>query len=165
MKTNFLLFCFLMLGTSTIFGQSLKKETLSQNGSSEFVYANNKSYFIQQSIGQSSIINTFTANDHELRQGFLQKLKAHLINNGFDTQIEVTAFPNPFQQSINLQFEETLVDVIKISLHHISGQLVYTQTFDPNESLTIQFDNLPVGSYLLRGQMRSQAFAIKLIKH
>jgi hypothetical protein len=163
MKTYALLLIAFLAG-APLFGQSMMKQTLGQQGSSEFVYANNKSYFIQQSIGQASVIRAFRANNHELRQGFLQPIKAALINSGFDTEIEVVIYPNPFESTVNIQFEETMMDVITISLHHITGQLIYQNQFDPSENLSIQFDNLPVGAYVLRGQMRSQAFATKLIK-
>jgi len=98
------------------------KQTLSQNGSSEFIYANNKSYFFQQSIGQGSVINTFNAENYQVRQGFLQPIKAALVNSGFDTEIDVLVYPNPFQETINLDFQEILVDEITITLHHIAGQ-------------------------------------------
>ena len=164
MKTNALLIIAL-LSSSFLFGQSMMKQTLSINGSSEFVYANNKSYFIQQSIGQASVINTFDSNNYQLRQGFLQPIKAALVNNGFDTEIDVAIYPNPFQENINLDFQETLVDVITISLFHITGQLIHQETYDPIESLSLQYNNLASGAYILRGQMRAQSFTIKLIKH
>ena len=164
MKT-FTLLLFFLLPYLSVTGQSMKKQTLSQHGSSEYVYANNKSYFIQQSIGQASVINTFHSNNHELRQGFLQPVKAALINNGFDTEIDMSVYPNPFGNTVRVDFEETLIDVITISLHHISGQLIYQEIFEPAESLTLQFNNLPDGAYLLSGQMRAQSFTAKLIKH
>ena len=164
MKTNVLLIIALF-NCSFLFGQSMMKQTLSINGSSEFIYANNKSYFIQQSIGQASVINTFDTNNYQLRQGFLQPIKAALINSGFDTEIDVFVYPNPFHDNINLDFQETLVDVITISLYHITGQLIHQETFGPAESLTLQYNNLPSGAYVLRGQMRAQTFTIKLIKH
>lgn len=140
------------------------KQTLGINGKSEFIYANNKSYFLQQSIGQGSVINTYHANNHQLRQGFLQPIKAALINSGFDTTIDVFIYPNPFAETINLDFEEVLIDEIIITLHNIIGQQVYQEKFAPSENLTFQFHNLPIGTYVLRGQMRSQTFAVKLIK-
>lgn len=163
MKTYALL-VIALLGCAPLFAQSMKKQTFSQHGSADFVYANNKSYFIQQSIGQASVINTYQSGNYKIRQGFLQELQAALINSGFDTEIDVTVYPNPFEDMINMSFDETLVDVITISLHNIVGQLIYQQTFDPSEQLSIQINNLPVGAYVLRGQMRSQAFATKLIK-
>ncbi len=155
----------ILLAWGSCLGQSKQKEVLGISGSSAFIYANNKSYFIQQTIGQGSVINTYQANNHQLRQGFLQPLKAALINTGFDTEIEVLVYPNLFVETVNLDFQETLIDQITIALYHISGQLVYQQTFNPSESLTLQFPNLPIGTYVLRGQMRSQTFVAKLIKH
>ncbi len=164
MKTYTLLIL-ILFAWGPIFGQTMMKQTMGIHGSSEFIYANNKSYFFQQSIGQASVINTYLANNHLIRQGFLQPIKAALVNSGFDTEIDVFIYPNPFEETINLDFEEILVDEITITLHNIIGQLIHQQTFDPSESLTLQFNNLPIGAYVLRGQMRSQTFAAKLIKH
>lgn len=163
MKTNFIILMALLTGPF-LFGQSMVKQTLSQHGSAEFIYANNKSYFFQQSIGQASVINTFNTENYQLRQGFLQPLKAALINSGFDNVIDVIAYPNPFDETLTLNFQETLIDVITISLHHITGQLIHQDTYLPNETISLQFDALPIGAYVLRGQMRSQTFVIKLIK-
>ena len=143
----------------------MQKQTLGQHGSSAYVYANNKSYFIHQSIGQASVINTFQSNNYQLRQGFLQPVKATLINSGFDTEIDVFVYPNPFDNTIHINFEEAMMDVITISLYHVSGQLIQQDDFDPAESLTLQYNNLPIGAYLLSGQMRAQSFTVKLIKH
>lgn len=162
---RFVLLIAVLLAWGSCFGQSKKKETLGISGSSAFIYANNKSYFLQQSIGQGSVINTYQGSNYELRQGFLQPLKAALINTGFDTEIDVLVYPNLFSETVNLAFEEPLIDQIKIALYHISGQLVYQETFNPSETLTLQFLNLPIGTYVLRGQMRSQTFVAKLIKH
>ncbi len=160
---SILIFIFFFCGSSS--GQGMMKQTLGIHGSSEFIYANNKSYFLQQSIGQASVINTYNANNHQLRQGFLQPIKAALINSGFDTTIDVFIYPNPFDETINLEFEEVLIDEIIITLHNIIGQQLYQEKFAPSENLTFQFHNLPIGTYVLRGQMRSQTFAAKLIRY
>ncbi|MFK8006077.1 MAG: T9SS type A sorting domain-containing protein [Saprospiraceae bacterium] len=163
MKVYITLF-FVFLSWNTSLGQTMLKQTLGINGKSEFIYANNKSYFFQQSIGQASVINTFNANNHQLRQGFLQPIKAALINSGFDTTIDVLLYPNPFDETINLEFEEVLIDEIIITLHNIIGQQIHQEKFAPTENLTFQFHNLPIGTYILRGHMRSQTFALKIIK-
>lgn len=160
---SILIFIFFVCGSS--FGQSMLKQTLGIHGKSDFVYANNKSYFFQQSIGQASVINTYNSNNHQLRQGFLQPVKAASINSGFDTEIDVSIYPNPFDETINLNFEEVLTDEIIISMHNIIGQLIYQEKFAPSENIILQFHNLPIGTYVLRGQMRSQTFAAKLIRY
>ena len=62
-KQNWIITFFLLTFFSG-FGQILKKETLALQGSSHFVYANNKSYFLQESIGQASVIRTFNTNNY-----------------------------------------------------------------------------------------------------
>ena len=162
---NFTFLLFFVLLYLPSFGQSMQRQTLGMHGSSEFVYAHNKSFFIQQSIGQASVIDTYHSNNYQLRQGFLQPVKATLIDSGFDTEIDVQVFPNPFDNAVTINFGEPMMDIITITLYHISGQLIYQQDFDPAESLTLQFNDLPIGAYALQGQMRAQSFTIKLIKH
>lgn len=159
----FLLFTCSLLASGT--AQSIQKETLGINGSSEFIYANAKSYFIQQSIGQSSPIQTFNANKHTLRQGFLQPVEAMLINNGLDLELEVTVFPNPFSNQINIQFEESLTDWIVVSVYDVTSRQLFRQEFFPEEQIQIDLENFPIGTYILHGQMRAQTFVAKLIKH
>ncbi|MGV6831369.1 MAG: T9SS type A sorting domain-containing protein [bacterium] len=146
------------------FSQELKKETLAINGGSHFVYGNNKSYFIQESIGQQSVINVFETENYQLRQGFLQPIDPSFISNGADDNLLGRWYPNPFIDHINLIFDEPLLDVVTISLYDVIGRQLFLRTYNPAQEIRVSLENLANGSYLLVAQMRSQQFIAKLVK-
>jgi len=162
-KQNWIITFFLLTFFSG-FGQILKKETLALQGSSHFVYANNKSYFLQESIGQASVIRTFNTNNYSLRQGFLQPISATVISDHLDTNLQGYFYPNPFEDRVYVRFDEPVYDVISVTMHDILGRLVYSKSFNPIQTLTINFGDLSSGGYLLHIQMRTEVLIAKLIR-
>ncbi|MDG5492028.1 T9SS type A sorting domain-containing protein [Psychroserpens sp. SPM9] len=154
----------LMLIGSLGFAQTLKRESLGIQGSTHLVFANAKSYYIQESIGQQSVIRTYNANNYSLRQGFLQPLDVSLISEHLDTHLLGFFYPNPFVDHVNVQFQEPIIDVITVTVHDILGRLVYDKTFQPMQSLIINFGDLSSGSYLFRLQMRTELLVAKLVR-
>lgn len=159
-STFFLLFLIVQLS----FSQSLKKQTLSSQGSSLFVYTATKSYFVQQSIGQGSVIQTFNSPNYSLRQGFLQPISPSALIDASDTSIDAVIFPNPFVDVINIHFGEPVVGPVTAAIFDMVGRQVYAQTFTPNPRLLLEIDALAVGPYFLRLNMRTKTLTAKLIK-
>ncbi|MDP5082008.1 MAG: T9SS type A sorting domain-containing protein [Winogradskyella sp.] len=144
--------------------QILKKQTLGVQGSSHFVYANTTSYYLRQSIGQGSVINSFNTEDYSLRQGFLQPVDASVLTSDLDNELKAAIYPNPFTTEINVQFGEVISDVLQVTMFDVLGRLVYEKEFSPNELITIYLDQFSSGHYMLRIQMRSQLLTAKLIR-
>lgn len=144
--------------------QVLKKETLGINGSSHFVYANNKSYFIQESIGQGSVIKTYTVGQYSLRQGFLQPIDGSTLTSSEDDVLNAAIYPNPFDNEINVLFDEVISDVLYVTIFDITGRLVFERVYNPTEQLLIVVQDFASGHYLLNIRMRSQFLNAKLIK-
>lgn len=153
-----------LLVYSTGHAQSLKKETLTNQGSSHIVYANNKSYFLQESIGQASVIRTYDTEAYSLRQGFLQPIDASVLNSDQSNSLDAIVFPNPFTQQINVQFNEPVFDVLNMRLSDLSGRTILTKDLEPSQSLIIPLYGLTNGIYLLTISMRQKEFMAKLIK-
>lgn len=162
-KSYFVLLLFLFCQIAT--GQILKKETLSSQGSSHFVYANNKSYYILESIGQGSVIQTFNASNYSLRQGFLQPVSASALTSSVDSNLEATIYPNPFTTQVTIQFNEPVLDELNVSLYDVLGRLIFEKTYQPNQQITITMNSVVSGQYLLYVKMRSQVLKAKLIKN
>lgn len=154
----------LVLIFSNSYAQNLKKQTLSSHGSSHFVYANNKSYFIQEVTGQASVIKTYSTDSYQLRQGFLQPISASLISDASNTDLDGTIFPNPFYTHITVRFNEPVIDVLKVKLIDALGRIVVREEYDPIDNLVLNFNNLSSGNYILRIDMRSKVLLAKLIK-
>jgi len=148
-----------------VFSQLLKKETLASQGSSHFVYANNKSYFIQESIGQASVINTYTSsNNYSLRQGYLQPISASGINSSSDTTLDALIFPNPFTTVINIRFNEPVIDVVSVMLYDILGRAIINRQYNPEDTIVINLNDVSSGTYILRVRMRAQELTANLIR-
>ncbi len=164
MPTQNWIFLSLVLIFSNTSAQNLKKQTLSSHGSSHFVYANNKSYFIQEVTGQGSVINTFNTDNYQLRQGYLQPISASAISDASDTDLDGIIFPNPFHSQITIRFNEPVIDILNVRLIDILGRIVFQNEYNPVERLSLDFGNLSSGSYILRVDMRSKVLLAKLIK-
>lgn len=144
--------------------QSLKKETLGNQGSSEFVYANNKSYFIQQSIGQGSVIHTYETDRYSLRQGYLQPISPGGISGQQDFNLDAIIFPNPFTSVINIRFKEPVVDLVVIKFYDILGRIIINEPYNPEERIVITLNELASGPYIIRVKMRQQELIANLIR-
>lgn len=155
-----LLFLIFQIGNSQI----LKKQTLASQGSSHVVFANNRSYFIQESIGQASIINTFSANNHNLRQGFLQPVSASVFFKGSNASIKALIFPNPFLNQVEIRFDEPIIDVFNLVVYDVLGRIIISREYNPIQSITLDLFNVSAGSYFLKIQMRSKVLNAKIIK-
>ncbi len=160
---NWIITCFLLFSMN-VFSQFIKKETLSSQGSSHYVYAKNKSYFIQQSIGQASVIYTYTAGNYDLRQGFLQPVSPSALYGDANDPLNAVIFPNPFVNEINIHFGEAVNDQITILIYDILGRLLYERVFNQNQSIVVNVSNLSNGTYLMRVQIRQQTLIAKLVK-
>lgn len=160
--------CFLIFSALFTFyigsAQVLKKQTLSSQGSSHIIYANNKSYFIQESIGQKSIINTYSANNYSLRQGFLQPVSASVFFNGSNSALKAVVFPNPFLKQVKIHFNDPIIDILDVTLFDTLGRVISKYKYNPVQYIVLDVDNLSSGNYFLKIQMRSKFLHSKIIK-
>lgn len=153
----FVLFC------STLNAQSLKRQTLSSVGVSNFVQAGDKNYYIQQSVGQQGVINSFEFEDVNLRQGFIQPLKA-IVLGGNPNDLEIVVYPNPFTEGIVVKLNEDTDEQIQIYLFDVQGRLLFQQDYETTTQLAISLGFLTSGVYFLRMQSGQQKQTVKLIK-
>lgn len=140
------------------------KETLSSQGSSHFIYANNKSYFIQESIGQSGVTFVYNVDGYSLRQGFLQPISPSALNGDSSTDLDGYFYPNPFDNDIHIRFNEAIFDVLQVTLLDVLGRTIYDNEFSPVQALDLDFGSVSSGNYVLVVRMRSKTFLAKLIR-
>ena len=149
----------------SIMGQEKLKETLASGGSSHIVYGAVTSYFVQESIGQGSVINTFTSpTNYSSRQGYIQPISASTLYNGFADMIDADIWPNPFTEIVNINFNEPLVGPIKVQVYDLTGRVVYDQSLSPTPSIVLLLDKLSRGTYLLKIESQERSLTSKLIK-
>lgn len=164
MGKKYILIFIICLVTQFGSSQILKKQTLAILGSSHVVYANNKSYYFIESVGQASVINTFNVNTHILRQGFLQPVSASVFFVDANNALKALIFPNPFINEVEIRFDEPVIDVLNMAVYDVLGRLIISQQYNPIQSITLDLYNLSSGSYFLKIQMRAKVLNAKIIK-
>jgi hypothetical protein len=139
--------------------------TTGVSGSSESITVNNKSYLVQQSIGQASVIGTFNNAGYTLRQGFIQpNVLAKIVDANMSIDLEVIFYPNPFIESATLAFTETIKGTIEIGVFDMLGRLVFSNTYNAEQNLEVQFKNLSVADYILKVTANNKQFVKSIIK-
>ncbi|MFX0556908.1 T9SS type A sorting domain-containing protein [Maribacter sp. CXY002] len=160
MRTILLVFLLVPLGLCS---QALLRQTLSVGGTSGMVTSGQGNYFLQESIGQLSVINTFTVENKSLRQGFLQQLRLGVLGSNPNI-LEMVVYPNPFVNGVVVNLENTEADVIGMFLYDITGRLILNDVYDNNTQLAIPLENLSKGAYFIRLQVGEQENIKQVIK-
>ncbi len=147
-------------------GYAVIRSNLGTSGSSKVITTKNGKYSISQSVGQSSVIGTYTSNGYTLRQGYQQPLnKIKVVNETFkNNNLAATVHPNPFEQSVFVSFTEAIEQDILVSVFDVSGKQIYFRTFGPSQRLELNLKDLPVGTYLLKAMSDGKLLNSKLIK-
>lgn len=151
----------LIFFTMTFHGQVLHHEMLSSQGISRKMPGGS---IITQTIGQQSIIGT-SSNNYVVMQGFQQSVWGRYISSNLSDGITATTYPNPFVQTVNLEFSKPIFDFINVNVFDISGHLIYEEKKKANNNiLTIDLPLLPSGEYLVRLNATNFNFFTKIIK-
>jgi hypothetical protein len=143
----------------------LVRSTTSIAGSSEKASQQNEQYFVQQSIGQSSVIGTFYELDYTIRQGFLQpNVFAKIVNTAIPLNLKAFVYPNPFTENITISFSEKISSMVEVSIFDLLGRLVYANIYEANQVLNIHLEYLPSGNYIIKLMANNKQFVNKIIK-
>ena len=169
-----ILYIQLVLFVSEVYSQQTKptilKSTITSVGStSVYLSSNNKkSYEIQQSIGQSSIIGTKNAKSTSVQQGFLNNFKVYNINNSdidiIDESLNLVISPNPFIDYIKINFSRETKHTIHILIYDTNGKVLFTKKYNPTDHLLVPMKYYSLGTYLIRIQSGTNKFTKKLLK-
>ena len=143
----FYIFLFLTFITS-VCAQDLHHQMLSSQGASKQL---SNGMYVSQTIGQQSVIGTYTKNGITYQQGFQQFTWSKYISNNTTNAITTIIYPNPFIQTINFQFSQSIKDAINVEVYDINGRLIFRQEKKPVENiLTIDLPQLASVNYLVR---------------
>ena len=105
---------------------------------------------VQQSIGQGSVIGNFKSEKLTLRQGFLQPA-VRVYRNVENDKTEVAVFPNPFTESIQVQFTKASKGIARIGLFSVDGALL--KTFEKGMDGIIRLDLSGLAQGLYSGRL------------
>lgn len=155
-----ILILLLVLGSSA-YGQSLRNQSIGAMGSASS--SSSSGFYIQQSIGQSSVIGTFATSTAYLSQGFLRGVMA--LSKEILPPFAAIAFPNAFAEQLWLRFTSEHNDPTQVQVYDSQGRKVYEQLHQPiNREIELQLPSLAVGLYLVQltsGQRHTQVRIIK----
>jgi hypothetical protein len=135
------------------------------SGSSENVTLNKKTYLVQQSIGQSSVIGIFYGKDYSVRQGFIQpNVLAKIIDLGIPLRLEALVYPNPFAERVTIKFSELITGKVAVAVFDLLGRQVFSKSFTTSKNLKLDLSVLPAAGYLLKVTGNNKQFIKKLVK-
>ena len=145
--------------------EQLVRSSTGVSGSSEIITNNNKTYVVQQSIGQASAIGTFYDSDYILRQGFIQpNVLAKIRDVAIPLSLDAVIYPNPFVESVTISFSEQIIDKVEVAVFDVLGRLVFSKSYLANQKVNVQFNNLSVADYILKVTANNKQFIKKIIK-
>jgi hypothetical protein len=140
---------------------SMKSSTFSAIG------ANNSKVtadlFIQQSIGQSSVIGSFKSGNLYFSQGFLTGISKNKSSS--NKYLSVLAFPNSFIKEINFRFFPEFNKEVGISIYDMNGKMVYKNRITPiNNTMEINLEMLSAGIYIVFFNCENRVLQSRIIK-
>lgn len=144
---------------------SIIRSTVGLAGSSSTVITSTGKYIVRQSIGQSSPIGISSKNGFSLRQGYQQPIiSTTKIRVPVNKELDATIYPNPFQQSVSVSFNEEIKNDILATIFDMNGKLIFSQQYPPSQLIKMPLSNLPIGFYVLKILSKGKQFKSKLIK-
>ncbi|MEL6811531.1 MAG: T9SS type A sorting domain-containing protein [Bacteroidota bacterium] len=150
---------------SLMHGQEVLRSTLGVAGSSEVVVDGDEEYTIQQSVGQQSVIGSFSSETVTLRQGFIQPpVKIQRIYRD-ESNLDAVVYPNPFESSINIRFNEELEGTISVLIYDLLGRVVYENGLGADREISINLDMLSSAEYILLVSANNKTFKANILKN
>ena len=120
---------------------------------------------VLQTIGQQSVTGSATASNLTLQQGFQQSMVAKFFPTYNVNTIATTVYPNPFAGEVNVNFSQIIAGEMNIALYNMFGVMIYKeQKQNPALTLSFNFGDLPIGSYVLQLTANNYTFSKTLIK-
>ena len=150
MKNNFILTALLVLAAG-LKAQTISQSVIASTGGFSATANNSFSY----TVGEMTMIQTFTGSGTILTQGFQQPndIATGLLNIGSNAAGDLVVYPNPAVDKIWFAFQFTLPGVISVSMTNVLGQTVLDVYHGDYESgKTVQTANLSLlssGTYIL----------------
>ena len=143
--------------------QELYKQTILSQGATSNLESG---LIISQSIGQESVIGNFSNDNVKIIQGFQQPFWTRLISNSSAViPIEITHFPNPITDNLNLSFYNYDMGELVLSIYDYSGRILMKRNISVESGKSIvDLTILPSGSFLMGLQNDKINYYIKIIK-
>jgi|SRR6185436_7320123 len=149
----------LLAGAITMNAQSIEKNVIASAGKT--LIAGNIQ--LDYTVGET-FVQTFTTANNSLTQGFHQPaltitrfadpedttniLPAERLNEKLISGIDLTVYPNPAVDFINIRLNHAIDESLAITITNMQGQLV-KQEIMQQQTMQIDFSDLVAGTYLV----------------
>lgn len=163
MNHNYKIIFFVFFVFASTNAQELYKQTILSQGATSNLESG---LIISQSIGQESVIGNFSNDNMKIIQGFQQPFWTRLISNSSSIiPIEITHFPNPITDNLNLSFYNYDMGELVLSIYDYSGRILMKRNISVESGKSIvDLTILPSGSFLMGLQNDKINYYIKIIK-
>ncbi len=153
----------LLIAAVTARGQILSPTVLSSSGA----YYSSANSSLSVTIGEMTMVETFTASSIILTQGFQQPEDFNVgIISVAEPGWNITAFPNPASNYVTVQLNGSAASNVSLSLYDIAGKLVSDFGSLQNPAgTTLNLSNLAAGAYVLHFTSSSHSQNIRLVKN
>ena len=149
----------LFLCSTSIYAQ-LHHQTIGALGGSQ----TKSNYHVSYSVGQSSVMGTYTSDAMLINQGYQQPIFNEYTVQPTSSLHEVKFYPNPF--STHLTFElSTDYDDIQTTIIDINGRIVFKTTISSaNQALVLNLPFLSDSEYIITLTALNFYYQTKIIK-
>ena len=163
MDHNYKIILFVFFVFVSTNAQELYKQTILSQGATSNLESG---LIISQSIGQESVIGNISNDNVKIIQGFQQPFWTRLISNSSSViPIEITHFPNPITDNLNLSFFNYDMGELVLSIYDYSGRILMKRNISVESGKSIvDLTILPSGSFLMGLQNDKINYYIKIIK-
>ena len=160
-----LLLFFIQLKAQESTNENLVRSTTGVSGSSVKITPSNNIYIVQQSIGQTSAIGTFSDANFVLRQGFIQpNVLSKIIDKNVPLILSATVYPNPFVKDISILYNEKVEGDITVSVYDMLGRLLFLKSYDDHKNINIILQELSAAHYILKVKTNNRQLITKIVK-
>jgi hypothetical protein len=159
MKKYVLIFITVLFALS-VGAQQIKQQVISSAGG----YNVSGGMSISWTLGET-IIPTFTNGNLTLTHGFQQTLIITAVEDNIEPSVNITIYPNPSSDIINIQFEKPADGEIRLFLLDSQGRLVKTDRMGATvTNKKIDMQDLAAGIYYLRMTKGNRVNVYKVVK-
>jgi len=153
------------LKAQTDSNSNLVRSTTGVSGASIKLNHKNKTYIVQQSIGQSSVIGVHSDGSYILRQGFIQPdIISKIKDENIPLNLQLDIYPNPFEKQISLSFKEDIKNHVNVTVYDILGRQVFANSYPAGQLINVVLDRLSSGEYILKASTNRKQFITKILK-
>ena len=125
------------------------RSTLSMAGSSHTLNLEGNHYYVSQSVGQSSVVGTFSHHGNIIRQGFQQPMGHHMVRIIRKKQLNVSIYPNPIRSKVYIRIIGQETNSYSITLSDQTGKIILQLDNSLEESYFLDLSTHAAGVYIL----------------